>query len=236
MRLSAPIYRLKRHARQLSKDQGLALHDALDQIAQREGFRSWSLLARKAAETGPAQQLITKLLPGELLLLAARPQQGKTLLSLELVIAAVQRGGDAHFFSLEYAASDVHAALAQLGTPIETLGERLTIDVSDSINAAYVAEQLQSARPGTLVVLDYLQALDQKRTNPELATQVAALKALAKQRDLVIACISQVDRRYDPTTKPLPDIADIRLPNPVDLSAFSKMCFLHDGELHLTAS
>jgi len=28
-------------------------------------------------------------------------------------------------------------------------------------------------------------------------------------------------------------VADIRLPNPVELSVFSKACFLHDGEMRL---
>ena len=38
MKLSAPIYRLKRLAKILSRDEGLPLHEALDRIAAQEGF------------------------------------------------------------------------------------------------------------------------------------------------------------------------------------------------------
>ncbi|TGR60188.1 DNA helicase, partial [Mesorhizobium sp. M2D.F.Ca.ET.223.01.1.1] len=50
MRLSAPVYYLKRQARLLSRGENVPLHQALDRVAAREGFGSWSLLAAKAAE------------------------------------------------------------------------------------------------------------------------------------------------------------------------------------------
>jgi hypothetical protein len=43
--------------------------------------------------------------------------------------------------------------------------------------------------------------------------------------------VSQIDRSFDIKSKPLPDLADVRRPNPVDLGLFTKTCFLHDGEL-----
>jgi len=45
MNLSVPIYRLKREARLLAREQHLPLHAALDRLARREGFAAWSLLA-----------------------------------------------------------------------------------------------------------------------------------------------------------------------------------------------
>ena len=44
MKLTKPIHRLKRQAKQLSRENGIPLHEALDQIAEQEGYRSWSLL------------------------------------------------------------------------------------------------------------------------------------------------------------------------------------------------
>ena len=44
MRLSAPVYQLKRKARLLSRTDNIPLHEALDRIAVREGFAAWSLL------------------------------------------------------------------------------------------------------------------------------------------------------------------------------------------------
>ena len=49
----------------------------------------------------------------------------------------------------------------------------------------------------------------------------------------ILGFISQIDRSFDARRHPMPGVADIRLPNPVELSVFSKACFLHDGEMRL---
>ena len=49
MKLSTPIYHLKRKARQLARAQAIPLHAALDRIATEEGYSGWSLLAAKYA-------------------------------------------------------------------------------------------------------------------------------------------------------------------------------------------
>lgn len=61
--------------------------------------------------------------------------------------------------------------------------------------------------------------------------QVRTLKVFARDRGVILVFISQIDRSYDPSTKPFPDISDVRLPNPLDLSLFSKTCFLNSGEI-----
>ena len=45
MKLSAPIYQLKRNAKRLSREEKIPLHEALDRVAAQEGFGGWSLLA-----------------------------------------------------------------------------------------------------------------------------------------------------------------------------------------------
>ena len=82
MKLSAPIYQLKRQAKLLSREESIPLHEALDRIAVREGFRDWSLLAAKVSTAMPAGKLFSRLAPGDLVLLGARPGQGKTRVSL----------------------------------------------------------------------------------------------------------------------------------------------------------
>ena len=44
-RLSAPIFRLKKQARTLSRAESIPLHEALNRIANAEGFKTWSLLS-----------------------------------------------------------------------------------------------------------------------------------------------------------------------------------------------
>lgn len=61
------------------------------------------------------------------------------------------------------------------------------------------------------------------------------LRAFARARGLTVAFLSQIDRRYDPTVKALPDLEDIRLPNPLDLGLFDKACFLGNGQTRFLA-
>lgn len=53
MELSAPIYELKRRAKQLRREKGLKHSEALNCIANEEGFTSWSLLIHKYEDQKP---------------------------------------------------------------------------------------------------------------------------------------------------------------------------------------
>jgi replicative DNA helicase len=236
MRLSAPVYHLKRQARLLSRRENVPLHTALDRIAGEEGFGSWSLLAAKAAEAAPAGTLLARLMPGDMVLVAARPGQGKTLMSLELAVAAMKQGSRAVFFTLEYMHADILDRFRDIGVEPADFAHLFEFDNSDAISADYIIEALRSAPRGTLAVIDYLQLLDQRRQNPELMVQISALRSFARERGLVLVFISQVDRSYDSARKPFPDIGDIRLPNPLDLSLFDKACFLNKGEIQFQAT
>lgn len=233
MRLQAPIYHLKRQAKRLSRTRGIPHHDALDQIAAAEGYQSWSHLA-SACKQRPAGRILAGLTGGDLLLLAARPGHGKTLLGLELAIAAAHAGRPSFVFTLDYTEPDVRARLDDLGCASAKDAGRLTIDTSDEICAGHIIDRLATVPDGAFLLIDYLQILDQKRDNPDLASQIRALKAHAEATGAIIAAISQIDRRFEQRAADLPGLADIRLPNPADLSAFTRACFLHDGEIHCT--
>ncbi|MGD1878007.1 MAG: DNA helicase [Kiloniellaceae bacterium] len=231
MKLSAPLYVLKRRAKELSRKAKLPLHTALDRVATQEGFRSWSLLmARAATRLGPAE-LLARLEPGDLLLLGARPFEGKTTMSLRLAAEAMKAGRKAVFFTLEYPERDVLNRLRAIGEDPSRFSALFDFDCSDAISAATIMKRLDTAQRGTIAVIDYLQLLDQRRDNPSLMEQVRALRAFARERGVTIAFISQIDRSYDPAEKPCPDLQDVRLPNPLDLSLFDKTCFLHGGEV-----
>ncbi|MFD0987199.1 DNA helicase [Methyloligella solikamskensis] len=234
--LSAPIYRLKRQAKQLAREASIPLHAALDRIAQQEGYRSWSLLAASHAQAGPATRLLPKLRPGELMLLGARPGQGKTLLGLELAMEAMRQGAPSWIFSLEETEDSLAIRLRDLGLETGRYDSLLSLDCSDRITATHIVENLSTTPQRTLVVIDYLQLLDQRRETPSLEEQVRSLKRYAEQRGLIVVCLSQIDRSYDPTRKPCPDMGDVRLPNPLDLALFDKSCFLNDGKVRLSPS
>lgn len=233
MKLSAPIFILKQQAKSLSRKEKIPLHQALNRIANREGFSAWSLLSAKVASDKPTATLLAQLHPGDLVLLGARPRQGKTLLSLALAIKSMHHGNQAAFFTLDFTQAEVAACFKTLGEDPSTFSDRFLVDDSDQICADYIMTRLSSAPPNTLVVIDYLQLLDQKRENPDLMEQVQQLKNFARQRHLIILCLSQVDRRYDPAERACPGISDVRLPNPLDLSLFDRTCFLNQGKMQM---
>lgn len=247
MKLSAPVFRLKRKARLKSRQAQIPLHQALDQVAREEGFESWSLLAGRYAEPGSGKVLIDACRQGDLVLLGARPGHGKTLLALEAAVAAMKGGRRSWFFSLEFTSEEIRRAFAAIDEEMAAFEDRFVFDCSDDICASYLIERLTAASPGTVVIVDYLQLLDQKRKHPELGTQIAALKAFAAERGLILLFVSQVNRDFRPESVPgsaagtgesaraLPGLADVRLPNPLDLNLFSRTCFLHEGEIEILA-
>jgi replicative DNA helicase len=236
LKLSAPIYRLKRQAKLLSRDQNIPLHEALDRVAVQEGFRAWSLLAAKLSATRPASKLFARLRPGDLVLVGARPGHGKTLMSLELAVEAMKAGNRGMLFTLEYTDKDVADRFRDIGVEQKDFDGLFAFDSSDAISADYIVKRMADAPRGTLVVVDYLQLLDQRRENPALMDQVRTLKSFARDGGVIIVFISQIDRSYDPLTKPFPDLKDVRLPNPLDLKLFDKTCFLNNGEVRFQAA
>ena len=231
MPLSAPVHHLKRKAKLMSRDCDMPLHAALDHIAAEEGYNGWSLLVSKSAEAAPASKLFPRLIEGDMVLVGARPGQGKTRFSLELAVAAMQQGRRSHFFTLEYTVKDVVALFEKIGESPAQYNALFRLDSSDVIHAGYIMDQLADAPRGTIAVIDYLQLLDQKRDTPPLSAQVKQLRDFARTKGVIFAFISQIDRSFESTAKPLPDLSDVRLPNPLDLSLFSKSCFIHNGEV-----
>lgn len=230
MKLSAPVYRLRRNARNLARREKISLSRALDRIATAEGFGSWNLLAAFHRRTSPSKRLLDLLQPGELLLLAARPGHGKTRLGLELLDDASRQGLRAVFFSSEYSERDLAAMCPEVRNK-ERGRNSIEPVLSDELCAGTVTASLSGDRGDPIAVVDYLQVLDQRRASPELSEQVQTLKAFAGASGARLVVLSQVHRSYDPGRKPLPDWTDVRLPNPVDLSLFDRGCFLNDGNL-----
>lgn len=237
MKLSAPIFRLKRKAKVLARESDLPLHMALDRVARNEGFRAWSHLAASASASASdhrsASEMLAQLKPGDLLLLGARPGHGKTLMGLELAVEAVRTGRPGFFFTLEDNKDVVFERLQALGTDRTMVEEKLTIDTSDDICADHIIDRIGRESSGAVVIIDYLQLLDQRRRNTELGLQMKTLRVFASANGSIIVALSQIDRSFEAAGKCFPELADIRLPNPLDISLFTKACFMHNGETHL---
>ncbi|ATU91432.1 DNA helicase [Phyllobacterium zundukense] len=233
MKLSAPIFQLKRRAKLMARHNGVPLHDALDQIAREEGFARWSLLSSQIAAAALSETILSRLDDGDLLLVAGRPGHGKTKLGLQLLLDAARDERRAVFFTLEFTEQQARKHIRSLEKAPSGIGDTLEIVTSNEISAEYIIRHLSGSERGTVAVIDYLQVLDQQRSKPALSEQVLALGAFARKTGVILGFISQIDRSFDPESKRLPDLRDVRLPNLVDLGLFSKACFLHNGEAQL---
>ncbi|MBO6675161.1 MAG: DNA helicase [Rhizobiales bacterium] len=233
MQLSTPIYMLKRNAKLLARQSDIALHQALDRIAIDEGFQTWSHLSSSASGQSPVEKIVSQLDPGDLVLLGARPGHGKTRLGLELASNAHKLGRKGYFFTLDYHERDVADQLSAIGTNPTPANALPTVDTSDDVSAEHVIGRLSSNKEPALAVIDYLQLLDQKRTNPSLEDQMMMLQSYAAAEKVICVVISQIDRSFDLAGKAMPETSDIRLPNPLDLSVFDKFFFLHNGKIQL---
>jgi replicative DNA helicase len=227
MKLSQPVSRLRRQAKHLARDTNIALHEALNTVAQQQGFAQWSLLVSQNPALPPAEQFYHRLQPGDLSLIAGRRNQGKTLFALEAVIAAARSGIASKIYSFEFTATELKSHLAKLDAP-----QTIELHCTDAISAQTIADDL-AASPPAFVLIDFMQALDQDRSKPILGAQLGQLKTAAQTHGAIICLISQIDREFEESDKSYPDLSDLRLPNPIDTDLFTLTAFLNKGSVTL---
>lgn len=231
MKLSSPIHVLKSQAKKLKKSQSITMTEALNKIAEKEGYTSWSLLQSQNSNPYPNSysEILDFFNEGDLVLIGARPTTGKTSFSIGMLVKAIQRKKAKNFY---FTLSEVHKDLAgRVAAYDESIGGNnpyFGYSYSNDIQASYIIKNTESEiSKGSLIVIDYLQLLDERRINDPLQKQVEDLKSYAKRTGCIIIFISQLDREIENRTNQKPTINDIRLPNPLDLTLFNKMILLY---------
>ncbi len=242
MKLSSPIHVLKSQAKELKKGQPLSMSEALNAIAQREGYSSWSLLQSKNSNAFPNSysEILDFFNEGDLVLIGARPGIGKTSFTIGLLVQAIQRKlAPNYYFTLSENHKDIAGRIAayddKIGNFDESTGnpgneylDYIGIDYSNDISAKYIIEKTKTTiSQGSVIVIDYLQLLDEKRVNPPLQDQVEALKRYAKEKGCTVIFISQIRREIENQINRVPSLEDIRLPNPLNINLMNKVILIY---------
>ncbi len=201
--------------------------------------------------------------PGNLIILAGRPSQGKSALAMQFAISAARTLEDVPvtFFSLEMSsqelgmrvlcgeagvdssrmkrgllAQDEWGRLMNAGNQLGELG--ILIDDTSSLSVLDVrarARRLQNERGLGMVIIDYLQLMagGPKRAEnrqQEVSTISRELKLLAKDLNVPVIALSQLNREVEHKNPPIPALSDLRDSGSLEQDADVVM-FIYRGDI-----
>jgi replicative DNA helicase len=178
--------------------------------------------------------------PSDLVTLAARPGMGKTALMICMAENAARHGNPVAIFSLEMSKSQLYARQTaktsqvdgqkfRLGSIAPYEWERI-VEAQESLYKLpvfiddtprqHIVEIQRRARWAVdrldikLIVIDYLQLLrgdrQQRRRDLEIADITGTLKALAKELNLPVILLSQLNRQVENRDDKRPRLSDLR--------------------------
>ena len=166
--------------------------------------------------------ILTGLMPGDLIIVAGRPSMGKTALAINIA-EHVGRTHPVAIFSLEMtrrkiATRSLRYHEAQLGRDgaVDHLSNlKLFIDDTPSIGLGFMRLRLRRVKRQhglSLVVVDYLQLVHAKGENrtQEISAVSRGLKAIAKEFDVPVIAIAQLNRGADARADRRPVLSDLR--------------------------
>lgn len=196
----------------------------------------------------------------ELIVIAARPGLGKTSLALQIAIRTAQQTGKrVAFFSLEMARVAITQRILCMDARIDSnvmragrmtteerqrmaeAGERnapLPIVIEDRSdltldNIRSMARSLTREKEVSLIVIDYLQLMRGQRRDgrqQEIAEISRGLKGLAKELDIPIVALAQLNRQSELRTDKRPLLADLRESGQIEQDA-DLVIFLYRDEM-----
>lgn len=197
--------------------------------------------------------------PGQLVVVAARPSVGKTLFACNVADNVAAGGKAVLFFTLEMSRREIgmrilssrssvsmHAMRA--GTKVdsdwdrmaETLpaasNQRLWIDDKPAIGVAYIrarAKRMKRQHGLDLIVVDYLGLMKGQGDNrvQEIGSISRGLKALAKELEIPIIALAQLNRSVESRPDKRPIMSDLRDSGEVEQDA-DIIAMLHRESLY----
>lgn len=196
---------------------------------------------------------------GDLVILAARPSVGKTAIALNFMLGAMRSGARVLIFSLEMTRDQImerlianvgdirlqhvkrsalfdhemerlSRAIAELSGIDFVVDDRSTLNVPDMRAAA---RRAAAKGPLGLVIVDYLQfakgTTDENRTQ-EVASISRGLKALAKELNVPVLALSQLNRESEKNDGGRPKLSNLRDSGAIEQDA-DLVLFLHRKDI-----
>ncbi len=208
-------------------------------------------------------QMTGGLQKSELIILAARPSMGKTALAMNMAEYAALNGTPVLFVSLEMSGVELGDRLLcsfarvngnRLRNGTITHDERrklvnaaaqisqapMYIDDSPSRTITEIAANARrlKRRSGLgLIVIDYLQLIDPDNPRDPRQEQVSKisrrLKGLAREMDVPVLCLGQLNRQVESTSSNKPQLSHLRESGAIEQDADVVM-FIHRDEYYMT--
>lgn len=197
---------------------------------------------------------------GDLVILAARPAMGKTAMSLSVALNMAEHH-NVLFFSMEMTKAQLmDRAMANLGSlPLEWIRnpvdegdgkgarhtmafhkfQQLKLHVDDKagrrlVEIQSIAKQINRKKKLGAIVVDYLGLMRGGNTNSrnlELGEYTKGLKQLAKELDIPVICLAQLNRQVENRAGQRPNLSDLRDSGEIEADADTVM-FIHREEYY----
>ena len=199
---------------------GPVVHDALDQLDKLQQG-----LVNKGVPTGfrDIDDVTQGLQPGQMVVVAGRPAMGKSTLGIDFArAAALHHNMTSVVFSLEMSKVELAQRIISAETILNELQGKLQnapLFIDDSPNMSLMeirakCRRLKQTNDLKLVVIDYLQLMTSGKAVESRQQEVSefsrALKLLAKELEVPVVALSQLNRGPEMRNDKKPQLSDLR--------------------------
>ncbi len=243
------------------KDSPQMTADTMDYIKEMKA-RGNSILVGVDTGFHELNKMTTGFGKGDLIIIAARPAMGKTSFVLNTVNSLINQGKGVAFFSLEMPAEQLMLRLLSIQTsiPLQQLrlgdmnenqwtslygaidkmnGAKLFVDDQGSININQLRSKLRKLKTQhpeiEIAVIDYLQIMQGvgKADRHQQVSEISrGLKMLARELEIPIVALSQLNRALEARNDKRPMLSDIRESGSIEQDA-DIILFVYRDDVYL---
>jgi len=243
------------------KDSPTITYDTMEYIKQMKA-RGNSTLVGVDTGFNELNKMTTGFGKGDLVIIAARPAMGKTSFALNTVNKLINQGKGVAFFSLEMPAEQLMLRLlsiqtsiylqklrvgdlnddewSRLANAVERMnGAKLFVDDHGSLNINQLRSKLRKLKTKhpeiEIAVIDYLQIMSGtsgKDRHIEVSEISRGLKMLARELEIPIVALSQLNRGLESRNDKRPMLSDIRESGSIEQDA-DIILFVYRDDVYL---